>query len=106
MEHVQIGLLTVCSVLVILYTWRLLNWIWLKPMKMEKYLREQGIRGPPYRLFYGNIKEIMVSMKKARSKPMELSHCVTPRILPHIHQWTESCGILSVLTRTLFLLID
>ncbi|KAF9610048.1 hypothetical protein IFM89_019776 [Coptis chinensis] len=53
-------------------------------MKMEKYLREQGIRGPPYRL--------MVSMKKARSKPMELSHCVTPRILPHIHQWTESYG--------------
>ncbi|KAF9600150.1 hypothetical protein IFM89_004761 [Coptis chinensis] len=48
--------------------------VWVKPKRMEKYLGEQGINGPPYKIFYGNLKEMVGMVIEARSRPMELSH--------------------------------
>lgn len=50
-------------------------------MKMTDHMKKQGVNGPAYKLFYGNLKEIVASMTQARSKPMELSHSIVPRIL-------------------------
>ncbi|KAL5715554.1 hypothetical protein ACHQM5_017356 [Ranunculus cassubicifolius] len=92
MDEVVFGLLIGSSVPVIILVWIVLKWVWLKPMKMEKYFKEQGITGPPYRLLYGNVKEMVNMMNTERSKPMELSHNIVPRLLPFVHQSVERYG--------------
>lgn len=34
----------------------LVKWAWLRPKKLEKLLREQGLQGNPYRLLVGDSK--------------------------------------------------
>ncbi|PIA32941.1 hypothetical protein AQUCO_04300123v1 [Aquilegia coerulea] len=92
MEEVVLGLVIIFSGLVLTWIWRVLNWIWLEPMKMEKCLRKQGITGLPYKLLYGNMKEISNLRTKVRSKPMEYSHRIVPRILPFINQTIPTYG--------------
>ncbi|KAF5199593.1 Cytochrome p450 [Thalictrum thalictroides] len=92
MEVVLLCFLVVFLVLVAVWTLKTVNWLWLKPMKMKKYLKKQGIDGPSYKLFYGNLKEIVSMMKKARSKPMELSHHIAPRLLPFDDQTVKVYG--------------
>ncbi|KAF9586811.1 hypothetical protein IFM89_039973 [Coptis chinensis] len=55
---------------------------------MEKYFREQGINGPPYKIFYGNLKEMVGMVIEARSRPMELSHRIIP-LLPFFYHTVE-----------------
>ncbi|KAF5189631.1 Cytochrome p450 [Thalictrum thalictroides] len=62
------------------------------PMKMTKYFKDQGINGPPYKLFYGNLEEIVSLMIKARSKPMELSHLTVSRLLSFEDQAIKNYG--------------
>ncbi|XXG90481.1 hypothetical protein AAC387_Pa12g2239 [Persea americana] len=57
MEDMVSLLLTISGVSVLTWIVRLVNWIWWKPMKLERELRKQGFRGPPYRLLYGCMKE-------------------------------------------------
>nr|AFK38261.1 unknown [Medicago truncatula] len=49
----------------LVYAWRVLNWMWLKPKKIEKLLREQGLQGNPYRLLLGDAKDYFVMQKES-----------------------------------------
>nr|XP_033510989.1 cytochrome P450 CYP72A219-like [Nicotiana tomentosiformis] len=40
-----------------IWVWKFLNWVWFNPRKVEKYLRQQGLSGNSYRLFFGDLKE-------------------------------------------------
>ncbi|KAH9707879.1 cytochrome P450 734A1 [Citrus sinensis] len=53
----------------------------------------QGVRGPAYRLVYGNTKEILSLRNQIWISPMGLSHDILPRILPHICSWTKQYGM-------------
>ncbi|KAK9285919.1 hypothetical protein L1049_025120 [Liquidambar formosana] len=64
----------VVSVLVSSWCLKLLHMIWWKPKMIEKQLKKQGIYGLPYRLFYGNSKEMKKLSKETGSKPLGLSH--------------------------------
>ncbi|KAK1572915.1 hypothetical protein Q3G72_015371 [Acer saccharum] len=69
---------------------RVLNWVWLRPKKLEKFLRQQGFSGNSYRLFHGDMKEMLAMRKQSTvSKPINLSdsqvHNIVPRILPFQH---------------------
>ncbi|KAK6922216.1 Cytochrome P450 [Dillenia turbinata] len=66
---------------------------WLAPLRLQSFMRSQGIRGPAYRFFYGNTKEICSMRKDSMSKPMDLSHNILPRLLPHVHSWTKLYGM-------------
>ncbi|CAN0916595.1 Cytochrome P450 CYP749A22 [Linum grandiflorum] len=56
-------------------------------------MRSQGIKGPPYRFFHGNTREIAEMRIQATKTPMvELSHNIFPRLQPHIYSWTELYG--------------
>ncbi|XP_048442639.1 cytochrome P450 CYP72A219 [Pyrus x bretschneideri] len=72
--------------------WRVLNWVWLRPKKLEKCLRQQGLAGNSYRLWSGDLKEISMMLKEAVSKPMSLSHDTAPRVLPYAHQSVSTYG--------------
>ncbi|XP_047939281.1 cytochrome P450 72A397-like isoform X1 [Salvia hispanica] len=64
----------------LIYTWKLLNWAYIKPKKLEKALRKQGLKGNPYKLMYGDLKELMQSIIEARSSPIDLHDDIKPRL--------------------------
>ncbi|KAM3684482.1 hypothetical protein ACB098_11G049600 [Castanea mollissima] len=48
----------VSIVVLITWAWRVVNWVWLRPKKLERCLREQGLNGNSYRLLFGDLEEI------------------------------------------------
>ncbi|XP_077226412.1 cytochrome P450 superfamily protein [Tasmannia lanceolata] len=71
---------------------KVVDFLWWRPRKIELHFAKQGIRGPPYRFFIGNIKEIVGLMLKASSHPMPLSHNILPRVLSFYHHWKKIYG--------------
>ncbi|KAM0997776.1 hypothetical protein ACFX1X_007701 [Malus domestica] len=80
------------TVIIIAGAWRLLNWLWLRPKKLERYLRQQGLTGNSYRFYTGDMKEISTMIKQAYSKPVSLSHDIAPRVIPFDCQLVNTCG--------------
>ncbi|XP_071904251.1 cytochrome P450 CYP72A219-like isoform X1 [Coffea arabica] len=72
----------VLIMLLIFWAARTVNWVWLNPKRIERCLRKQGFNGNPYRLLYGDTKEIGSMIKAANSKPIKLSDDILPRVLP------------------------
>ncbi|KAG6658543.1 cytochrome P450 734A1-like [Carya illinoinensis] len=66
--------------------------LWWRPRKIEEHFSRQGIRGPPYRFFIGNVKELGVMMLNASSQPMPFSHNILPRVLSFYHHWKRIYG--------------
>ncbi|KAI8009006.1 7-deoxyloganic acid hydroxylase [Camellia lanceoleosa] len=66
MMEVTVTSIIITLVLVALLTclWRVVNWVWSRPKQLEKCLREQGFRGNPYKLLYGDAKELMPMIKE------------------------------------------
>ncbi|KAK4714485.1 hypothetical protein R3W88_020392 [Solanum pinnatisectum] len=70
------------AILLVIYTWKVLSWAWFRPKKLEKYLRESGVKGNPYKLLYGDLKELTKSVNEAKSKPINFSDDVPQRLIP------------------------
>ncbi|KAI3516927.1 hypothetical protein L1887_16081 [Cichorium endivia] len=75
-----------------LYVWRISNWLWFKPKKIEKFLRDQGLKGSSYTFLFGDLKEMVQMTTEAKSKPMNLTHDIAPRVLPFIHKSIATYG--------------
>lgn len=85
--------ITLAFVMVVTLSWKILEWIWLKPKRLEKCLRGQGFNGNPYRLLFGDTKDRAMMVAEARSKPMShLSHDLLPRVLPFLHHTVQKYG--------------
>nr|XP_043630952.1 cytochrome P450 CYP72A219-like [Erigeron canadensis] len=67
---------------IVRWGWQLLFWAWLKPRKLEKWLRNEGFKGNPYKLVMGDLKEFATMMKEAKSKAMPITHDIAPYALP------------------------
>ncbi|XP_059283665.1 cytochrome P450 CYP72A219-like [Lycium ferocissimum] len=79
--------------LVVIYAWRLLNWAWFRPKKLERCLRKQGLKGNSYKLISGDLKESSKSIEDAKSKPLNVSDDdISPRILPYIVETIKKHG--------------
>ncbi|XVF79184.1 hypothetical protein PTKIN_Ptkin14bG0200000 [Pterospermum kingtungense] len=84
-----------CSLFVgvlMIWGWRILNWVWLKPKRLEKCLRQQGFAGNPYRFWSGDVKEFFGMTKQTRAKPMPLSDDIAPYVSPFLHQTVRTYG--------------
>ncbi|KAH6780696.1 cytochrome P450 [Perilla frutescens var. hirtella] len=77
---------------VLAWTWKLLNWAYFRPQKLEKMLRKQGLNGNSYRLMYGDLKELMMMIKEANSKPINLGDDIKPRVLPMLTKTIHKYG--------------
>ncbi|KAG6586408.1 Cytochrome P450 734A1, partial [Cucurbita argyrosperma subsp. sororia] len=68
--------------------------LWWRPRRIEDHFFRQGIRGPPYRFFIGNVKELVGMMIKASSDHSfpNFSHNILPRVLPFYHHWKKIYG--------------
>ncbi|KAE8648771.1 cytochrome P450 CYP749A22 [Cucumis sativus] len=71
---------------------KLLGRLWWNPMKIQRLMRAQGVQGPSYNFIHGNTKEMYSKRIKAMAKPMQLSHRILPRVLPHILSWLNQYG--------------
>ncbi|CAN4094346.1 unnamed protein product [Withania somnifera] len=79
--------------LVSIFMIRIVAYLWLRPRKIEQHFAKQGIRGPPYKFFIGNAKEIVSLMMKASSQTMPYcSHNILPRVLSFYHHWKKIYG--------------
>ncbi|KAK6945055.1 Cytochrome P450 [Dillenia turbinata] len=84
--------LSVVCLFVLVFVLKILVLLWWRPKKIEDHFSKQGIRGPPYRFFIGNVKELVSLMLKASSQPMPLSHNILPRVLSFYHHWRKIYG--------------
>ncbi|XP_019193505.1 PREDICTED: cytochrome P450 CYP72A219-like [Ipomoea nil] len=81
------------SIMFLVCAWRVVNWAWIRPKTLEKWLRGQDLKGNPYRLFYGDTKEIAKMMNETKSKPMNvLSDEVVPRVIPYFFESIQKHG--------------
>ncbi|KAI9083632.1 hypothetical protein K1719_034574 [Acacia pycnantha] len=69
----------VATLVLIWAAWKLVNWLWLRPKKLERLLRQQGLQGTPYTLVAGDSTKMFSMRMQAKSKPMNLSHDIIPR---------------------------
>ncbi|KAG9149926.1 hypothetical protein Leryth_010005 [Lithospermum erythrorhizon] len=81
-----------CSVFFLIQAWKFLNFAWLKPKKLEKCLRDQGLKGNSYKVLYGDLKEMTKMIQEAKSKPMSFSNDIVPRVLPQIAETIKKYG--------------
>ncbi|KAM3395740.1 hypothetical protein P3S68_004746 [Capsicum galapagoense] len=86
MDSVQFIVISYCVTIVtvlLVCLWRLLNWVWFRPKKLEKLLRQQGLKGNSYGILYGDAKDLPGMVKEAMSKRMNLSDDnIAQRLVP------------------------
>ncbi|KAK7257106.1 hypothetical protein RIF29_30834 [Crotalaria pallida] len=81
-----------CISFVIILIRRALNWLWLSPKRLERCLREQGLKGNSYTLLFGDLKAFSNMLQKAASKPININDDIVPRVLPFQHQLVNNYG--------------
>ncbi|KAM0015287.1 putative secologanin synthase [Helianthus debilis subsp. tardiflorus] len=72
--------------------WKLLNWVWLKPKKLEKWLRNEGYKGNSYKFLMGDMIELATIVKEGKSKPTPVTHDITSYALPFDHHIVSKYG--------------
>ncbi|KAI3463379.1 hypothetical protein Pfo_020042 [Paulownia fortunei] len=66
--------------------------LWWAPKRIENHFMKQGIKGPKYQLFLGNLKELASLNLRASAQSMPLSHDILPRVLSFYHHWKKIYG--------------
>jgi cytochrome P450 family 3 subfamily A len=67
------------------WAWRVLESTWIVPRRLGRALQSQGLPGTPYRFPFGDLKRFSRLAAAARTKPMPLSHDITPRVHRFYH---------------------
>ena len=93
METIGKLVITIVVVVIVRWGWNLLNWVWLKPKKLEKWLRNEGYNGNSYKLPSGDMAEFAKTVKEAGSKPIPITHDITSYALPFDHHIISKYGI-------------
>ncbi|KAK1410578.1 hypothetical protein QVD17_37115 [Tagetes erecta] len=71
-----------CAIVVVLCAWKIVNMVWVRPKKLEKYLRNQGFNGNKYKLLFGDMKELSMMFKHSKSKHINIDD--EDEVLPHV----------------------
>ncbi|KAK9274975.1 hypothetical protein L1049_022232 [Liquidambar formosana] len=75
---------------------RISYFIWWKPKWLEKQLRQQGIKGTPYKLMIGDMKDFVRLITESWSKPINLNHQIVPRVDPFTLNNVQKYGKISM----------
>lgn len=93
METVGKVVIAIVIAVIIRRGWKVLNWVWLKPKKLEKWLRDEGYKGNSYKLLMGDMIELGKMMNLAKKDPIPITHDILPHILPFDHKIISTYGI-------------
>ncbi|XP_051151984.1 cytochrome P450 CYP72A219-like [Andrographis paniculata] len=75
------GAFCVSLALIIILPWKLLEWAYFTPKRLESLLRRQGLRGKSYRFIHGDMKEVLKTSDEAKAKPINIGDDIRPRLL-------------------------
>ena len=100
-KNLEMEILTVSSVVIsvvciVVVTGfiRGLNWVWSRPKRMERFLRQQGIYGTSYKLLFGDLKDMSSMRTQALKTPMNgFSNDYFSRVEPFRHQLMTNFGM-------------
>ncbi|XVE70696.1 hypothetical protein DITRI_Ditri10aG0091400 [Diplodiscus trichospermus] len=95
MEYLSLITTSLIAILLLYGVGRLSFSIWLKPKWQERLLKHQGIRGRPYKLLVGDMKEFIKQITEAWSKPINLTHQIVPRVDPFTVDNVQKYGKIS-----------
>ncbi|KAI3977250.1 hypothetical protein MKX01_035980 [Papaver californicum] len=90
-----VSVVSTCFSLYLLFALiKFLHKVWFNPIYIQRVFQSQGIKGPPYKFFHGNTKEMFNMRRESMSRPpMKLStHDALAQIQPHIHSWIRLYG--------------
>ncbi|KAG9447966.1 hypothetical protein H6P81_014094 [Aristolochia fimbriata] len=91
-------LLIVFTSLLLIWILRVIHIFWVKPKRLERHLKRQGIPGDPYSLFVGDLKKMGEVTRAALSKPMtQMNHEIVPRVVAFVHRTVQKHGKISVI---------
>ncbi|XP_071701930.1 cytochrome P450 CYP72A219-like [Rutidosis leptorrhynchoides] len=95
MMELSLSSTVICCVgmVVVIYTLKFLDWVWLKPKKMEKCLRDQGLKGTTYKFLYGDVKKMVKMITESNVKPINLTDDIVPRVLSFAHTMVTTYGM-------------
>ncbi|KQK12796.1 hypothetical protein BRADI_1g06030v3 [Brachypodium distachyon] len=65
---------------------------WLRPRRLGRLLRAQGLGGTAYRFPAGDLTENGRLNKEAQSSPMPPCHDIVPRVAPHLYNVVKEHG--------------
>lgn len=97
MEILCLGLSIWCAVVLLFCIWRVVNWGWCMPRKLENFLRQQGPRGSSCYFICGETKEISGVNKEAISMPINFDDDLKPRVMPFDYGSFKKYGMYSYL---------
>ncbi|KAE8712249.1 CYP749A22 protein [Hibiscus syriacus] len=69
----------------------LYDYLWT-PLRIQRILNSQGVKGPPYKFIHGNNTAVAQMKMEELSKPMGLMHELFPRVQPHLYSWINRYG--------------
>ncbi|QCD86735.1 hypothetical protein DEO72_LG3g1261 [Vigna unguiculata] len=93
--------LTVIVAVIPLWVVKMMNTLWLRPKRLEKLLREQGLRGDPYSLSPSNSNINHAPQNNRRSQSFLVSDDVAPRLSLPSHNTVAKHGSLFLLPNNL-----
>ena len=74
--------------------WRAFESIWWRQRRIRRSFESQGIPCLPAPFLYGNLRELVQIGTETRKSPMpQITHNISPRLLPHLHTWQKRYGI-------------
>ena len=66
--------------------------LWWTPMRIQRFMRSQGIQGPSFKFIQGNTRDVYIKRMQAMATPMDLSHNILHRVMPCVHSWLNLYG--------------
>ncbi|KAK1299343.1 Secologanin synthase [Acorus calamus] len=85
-----------CVVVILSWLLKYVKLVWLEPKKLERLLKDQGIKGSPYKFLMGDLRDNDRLMSEAWSRPIPLTHDIVPRVAPHFDQLVKTHVLLAV----------
>ncbi|EPS61577.1 hypothetical protein M569_13217 [Genlisea aurea] len=74
------------------FSYRVLNWAYLRPKRVEKFLRKHGLRGNEYRFPYGDSMELIRSGERSEPKPIGLEDDIKSRVSGFVAKTIQTYG--------------
>ncbi|XP_075497911.1 cytochrome P450 CYP72A219-like [Primulina tabacum] len=83
MEILHLNISVCCALLLLLlfYAWRVVKAALIRPKRLEKLLRQQGLKGNSYRFVNGDLKELRKVIQEAKSNPINPRDDIKPRVI-------------------------